>query len=102
MTPFCRPADAGRIFKNVQGRKKKRCPFLTSSEPYYFWEPVQAFCKSAEKLGEKDISLYLYRNGKTLCRDCQIHGFSLVFLDWEMPKLNGFDLAGKLYMENPR
>ncbi len=62
----------------------------------------QAFCKSAEKLGEKDISLYLYRNGKSLCRDCQIHGFSLVFLDWEMPKLNGFDLAGKLYMENPR
>lgn len=61
----------------------------------------QAFCKSAEKLGEKDISLYLYRNGKSLCRDCQIHGFSLVFLDWEMPKLNGFDLAGKLYMEIP-
>ena len=61
----------------------------------------RAFCTSAEKLGEKDISLYLYKDGELLYRDSQNQGFHLVFLDWEMSELNGFDLAGKLYIENP-
>ena len=59
------------------------------------------FCRSAEKPGEKDISLYLYRDGKSLYNDSQNRDFSLVFLDWEMPGLDGFDLAERLYIKNP-
>lgn len=61
----------------------------------------QAFRKSAKILGEKDISLYLYPNGKSLYNDSKNRKFSLVFLDWEMPEMDGFDLAGRLYIENP-
>ena len=60
----------------------------------------RAFCTSAEKLGEKDISLYLYKDGELLYRDSQNQGFHLVFLDWEMSKLNVSYLSGKLYIEN--
>ena len=59
------------------------------------------FCRSAEKLGEKDISLYLYPDGKSLYNDSQNRDFSLVFLDWEMPGLDGFDLAERLYIKSP-
>lgn len=59
------------------------------------------FCRSAEKLGEKDIALYLYSDGRSLYKDSRDRDFSLVFLDWEMPGLDGFDLAEKLYIENP-
>lgn len=69
------------------------------------WEDLKriqaAFCRCAEKLGEKDISLYLYPDGKALYKGSRERNFSLVFLDWEMPELDGFDLAGKLYIENP-
>lgn len=34
-------------------------------------------------------------------KDSQSQGFSLVFLDWEMPEIDGFDLAGQLYLKNP-
>lgn len=61
----------------------------------------KAFRKSAKILGEKDISLYLYPNGKSLYNDSKNRKFSLVFLDWEMPEMDGFDLAGRLYIENP-
>lgn len=59
------------------------------------------FCRCAEKLGEKDISLYLYPDGRSLYEDSRNRNFSLVFLDWEMPELDGFDLAERLYIENP-
>ena len=59
------------------------------------------FCRSAEKLGEKDISLYLYPDGRSLYNNSQNREFSLVFLDWEMPGLDGFDLAERLYIKNP-
>lgn len=59
------------------------------------------FCRSVEKLGERDISLYLYQNGRSLYNDSRNRDFSLVFLDWEMPELDGFDLAERLYIENP-
>ena len=59
------------------------------------------FCRSAEKLGEKDISLYLYPDGRSLYNDSRNRDFSLVFLDWEMPGLDGFDLAERLYIKNP-
>lgn len=61
-----------------------------------------AFCRSADMLGEKDISLYLYPDGKSLYKDSQNRNFSLVFLDWEMPELDGFNLAEQLYIENPK
>lgn len=61
----------------------------------------RAFRRSAKILGEKDISLYLYSNGKSLYDDSKNRKFSLVFLDWEMPEMDGFDLAGRLYIENP-
>lgn len=61
-----------------------------------------AFCQSAEMLGEKNISLYLYPDGRSLYKDSQNRNFSLVFLDWEMPDLDGFDLAERLYIENPK
>ncbi len=61
----------------------------------------EAFRRSVKKLGEKDISLHLYSNGKSLYKDSRNQKFSLVFLDWEMPEMDGFDLAGRLYIENP-
>ncbi len=59
------------------------------------------FCRCAEKLGERDFSLYLYPDGRSLYNDSQNWDFSLVFLDWEMPGLDGFDLAERLYIKNP-
>lgn len=61
----------------------------------------QAFRKSVEILGEKDVSLYLYPDGGALYKDSRTRKFSLVLLDWEMPGMNGFDLAEQLYIENP-
>ncbi|MCI8313423.1 MAG: response regulator transcription factor [Lachnospiraceae bacterium] len=61
-----------------------------------------AFCRSAEMLGEKNISLYLYPDGRSLYKDSRNRNFSLVFLDWEMPELDGFNLAERLYIENPK
>lgn len=53
-------------------------------------------------LGEKDISLFLYPDGRSLYKDSRNRNFSLVFLDWEMPELDGFNLAERLYIENPK
>lgn len=61
----------------------------------------QAFRKSVEILGEKDVSLYLYPDVGALYKDSRTRKFSLVLLDWEMPGMNGFDLAEQLYIENP-
>lgn len=61
-----------------------------------------AIYKAAEKLGERDnLSLYLYKDGTSMYKDSQSQSFSLVFLDWEMPGIDGFDLADQLYMKNP-
>ena len=57
--------------------------------------------RGTEKLGERNLSLYLYQDGKSLYRDSKNRNFSLVFLDWEMPGLDGFNLAERLYIENP-
>ena len=57
-----------------------------------------AIYKAAEKLGEREsISIHLYKDGISMYKDSQSQGFSLVFLDWEMPEIDGFDLAGQLY-----
>ena len=61
-----------------------------------------AIYKAAEKLGEREsISIHLYKDGISMYKDSQSQGFSLVFLDWEMPEIDGFDLAGQLYLKNP-
>lgn len=58
-------------------------------------------CKAVKNLGERDFSLYLYPDGKSMYKDSRNRRFSLVFLDWEMPEIDGFDLAGQLYIDNP-
>lgn len=35
-----------------------------------------------------------------MCEDSKNRTFDLVFIDWEMPEVDGFDLAQRLYMEN--
>lgn len=60
-----------------------------------------AFKSGAQQLGEEDVILHLYQNGKSLYRDSKKIRFSLVFLDWEMPSQDGFDLARQLYAGNP-
>lgn len=60
----------------------------------------QAFLKSAGILGDK-VSLYLYSNGRSLYHDSRNRKFSLVFLDWEMPEMDGFNLAGELHAADP-
>lgn len=61
-----------------------------------------AIYKAAEKLGEREsISIHLYKDGISMYEASQSRGFSLVFLDWEMPEMDGFNLAGRLYMNNP-
>ena len=58
-------------------------------------------CKAVKNLGERDFSLYLYPDGKSMYKDSRNRRFSVVFLDWEMPEIDGFDLAGQLYIDNP-
>lgn len=52
------------------------------------------------EFGENNFFLHVYSSGKSMCEDSKNRTFDLVFIDWEMPEVDGFDLAQRLYMEN--
>lgn len=52
-------------------------------------------------LGEKEPIVIVYENGKNLLEYCRKQKADLMFLDLEMPEWNGFELAERLYEQNP-
>lgn len=45
------------------------------------------------EFGENNFFLHVYSSGKSMCEDSKNRTFDLVFIDWEMPEVDGFDLA---------
>lgn len=52
-------------------------------------------------LGEKEPLLYTCQSGKEILEECRNRKMRLVLLDLEMPRWDGFDLAGQLYAMDP-
>ena len=54
-----------------------------------------------EYLQKENISLYTYSSGTAMNTDSSKRKYAMAFIDWEMPDLNGFDLAERLSRKNP-
>ena len=61
----------------------------------------QEIKQCVKMLGEKEPIVIVYENGKNLLQYCRKQKIDLMFLDLEMPEWNGFELAERLYGQNP-